>query len=260
MTEAWRTNATEIWEAMKRSRAGFALIDPLTHRFIDVNDHYAELFELDVAELKVRTVTSLFPPEIKSSIQEINGSFARRTQLLIRGQISIERPSGTTIELVGWSRRFEGMAESPLIVTCTVEVGGDVLPDDRAWVAEAPHVFGLPDGGSASEVNAAQRADELEHLLWRIGHELRAAGLMPAAGERFSVGAIKELGDLTARQREVVVRLVAGERVHQIAQEMFLSPSTIRNHLTAVYRRFGVHSQIELISVLNDLRGDETDA
>lgn len=50
--------------------------------------------------------------------------------------------------------------------------------------------------------------------------------------------------------KEIVVKLVAGKRVPEIAREMYLSPSTIRNHLTAVFRRFGVHSQVELITLL----------
>lgn len=56
--------------------------------------------------------------------------------------------------------------------------------------------------------------------------------------------------ELSARQTEVVARLIAGERVPDIAQSMYLSPSTVRNHLVAIYRKFGVHSQAELLAVL----------
>ena len=56
--------------------------------------------------------------------------------------------------------------------------------------------------------------------------------------------------DLSARQSEIVARLIAGERVPEIAQSMYLSSSTVRNHLVAVYRKFGVHSQAELLAVL----------
>jgi DNA-binding CsgD family transcriptional regulator len=31
---------------------------------------------------------------------------------------------------------------------------------------------------------------------------------------------------------------------------MYLAPSTVRNHLTAVFRKFGVNSQAELIEAL----------
>jgi len=56
--------------------------------------------------------------------------------------------------------------------------------------------------------------------------------------------------ELSARQTEIVSRLVAGQRVPEIARSMFLSPSTVRNHLAAVYRKFGIHSQAELMAAL----------
>jgi PAS domain S-box-containing protein len=55
---------------------------------------------------------------------------------------------------------------------------------------------------------------------------------------------------LSARQVEIISRLIEGEHVDQIAQSLFLSPSTVRNHLTAIYRKFGVHSQAELLAFL----------
>jgi DNA-binding CsgD family transcriptional regulator len=56
--------------------------------------------------------------------------------------------------------------------------------------------------------------------------------------------------ELSARQTEIVARLVAGQRPSEIARSMFLSPSTVRNHLVAIYRKFGVHSQAELLAAL----------
>ncbi len=56
--------------------------------------------------------------------------------------------------------------------------------------------------------------------------------------------------ELTARQSEIVARLIAGQRVPEIARSMFLSASTIRNHLSTIYTKFGVHSQAELLALL----------
>jgi len=56
--------------------------------------------------------------------------------------------------------------------------------------------------------------------------------------------------ELSARQCEIVARLVEGQTVNDIAGLMFLSPSTVRNHLTAIYRKFDVHSQAELLAAL----------
>jgi DNA-binding CsgD family transcriptional regulator len=49
------------------------------------------------------------------------------------------------------------------------------------------------------------------------------------------------------------VRLATGERVPGIARALFLSESTVRNHLTSVYRKFGVHSQNDLMSRLHSI-------
>ncbi|MBV8982513.1 MAG: PAS domain S-box protein [Acidimicrobiia bacterium] len=56
--------------------------------------------------------------------------------------------------------------------------------------------------------------------------------------------------DLSPRQVEIISRLINGENVEQIAKSLFLSQSTVRNHLTAIYRKFGVHSQAELLAAL----------
>lgn len=53
--------------------------------------------------------------------------------------------------------------------------------------------------------------------------------------------------ELSARQIEMLSRVVQGEPVEVIASALYLSPSTVRNHLTALYRKFGVHSRAGLL-------------
>ena len=42
--------------------------------------------------------------------------------------------------------------------------------------------------------------------------------------------------------------LLRGERGTTIARDLFLGQGTVRNHLSAIYRRPGVHSQAELLA------------
>jgi DNA-binding CsgD family transcriptional regulator len=56
--------------------------------------------------------------------------------------------------------------------------------------------------------------------------------------------------ELSARQTEILARLVAGQRPADVARSMFLSPSTVRSHLAAIYRKFDVHSEAELLAAL----------
>jgi DNA-binding NarL/FixJ family response regulator len=96
------------------------------------------------------------------------------------------------------------------------------------------------------------REAELEGHLWRIAGELEASGILMHAGATpgLSLARIPEAAGLTPRQWEVLRRIVAGERVPTIASELYVSPSTVRNHLSAIFQRFGVHSQAELLARL----------
>jgi DNA-binding CsgD family transcriptional regulator len=94
-----------------------------------------------------------------------------------------------------------------------------------------------------------QRAARLEDHLWRIALEITAAGIgdAPSSGEMWADPALREL---SPRQLEILRRLLRGERVPTIARDLFISPSTVRNHLAAIYRRLGVHSQAEVLARL----------
>jgi DNA-binding NarL/FixJ family response regulator len=88
----------------------------------------------------------------------------------------------------------------------------------------------------------------------RLDEQVRHCALEARASQTLdSLPALAQLpqgSELSARQSEIVARLVAGERVADIARSMFLSPSTVRNHLAAIYRKFAVHSQAELLACL----------
>ena len=53
--------------------------------------------------------------------------------------------------------------------------------------------------------------------------------------------------ELSPREQEVLMHLVAGERVPAIASELHISPHTVRNHLKSMYRKLSVSKQSELI-------------
>jgi DNA-binding NarL/FixJ family response regulator len=61
-----------------------------------------------------------------------------------------------------------------------------------------------------------------------------------------SAGAVA-VPELTSREQDVLARVLDGQRVPSIATELYLSQSTVRNHLSAIYKKFDVHSQAELI-------------
>jgi PAS domain S-box-containing protein len=87
-----------------------------------------------------------------------------------------------------------------------------------------------------------------------VGEELAASDtswasrVQPAGSVRDPLTGV--LDGLSVRKRQIVSALLQGERVPAIAASMFVSTSTIRSHLSVIFRVFGVGSQTELISLL----------
>lgn len=110
--------------------------------------------------------------------------------------------------------------------------------------------FALIVGAADEDEGAWARSDVLERHLRRIAQEVEASGVVASFGRGADLPEVPGLSDLSSRQWDVVDRLRRGERVPSIARELFLSQSTVRNHLTGVFRKVGVHSQVELLDLL----------
>jgi PAS domain S-box-containing protein len=106
-----------------------------------------------------------------------------------------------------------------------------------------------------------QAGDQIRSRLDRIAMELQSISLsttLPAA-EALPLEH-PDLEGLTAREKEVLQLLVSGERVPAIAQRLFISQHTVRNHLKSVYRKVGVSTQSELIHKVRMLKESDDDA
>jgi DNA-binding CsgD family transcriptional regulator len=108
----------------------------------------------------------------------------------------------------------------------------------------------------AEDFPAARRSSaELLRLLLRWVHTVQAVNKStPTVG--FGRRAVT-LDDLTGRELEIVRRLLAGDRVPAIAQSLFITQSTVRNHLSSVFAKLGVTSQQELIVLLRRVQRAE---
>ncbi len=87
----------------------------------------------------------------------------------------------------------------------------------------------------------------MKQAMWQFDEVLRSATTSRMAAE---LPPDPSLGRLSGRELEIVMRLMNGDRVPAIAESLFLSPSTVRNHLSAVFRKLRVSSQQQLIHLL----------
>ena len=113
-----------------------------------------------------------------------------------------------------------------------------------------PHSFAfvLTSSDPSTTTGLASRVAALEARLRRIALQAAAAGL----GDNPSSAAIDEaaVALLSPRQADIAQRLAAGKRVPTIVRDTGLSQSTVRNHLSQIFRKFGVASQADLIEAL----------
>ncbi len=68
--------------------------------------------------------------------------------------------------------------------------------------------------------------------------------------------ATSRFGDLTPRERAVAARLVAGVALKDIAAESYVSVATVRSQLKSIFRKVGVSSQLELVTLARDTDWD----
>jgi DNA-binding NarL/FixJ family response regulator len=59
-----------------------------------------------------------------------------------------------------------------------------------------------------------------------------------------------ELSTLSARQREILESVTEGLSNAEIAKRLFLSESTVKQHLRGAYKALGVRNRIEAASLL----------
>jgi PAS domain S-box-containing protein len=107
----------------------------------------------------------------------------------------------------------------------------------------------------APEAEASDdRAARYERHLWRIALEVQTARIGDRTSRQESWWTDPALAGLSERQGEILRRVAQGDEVAAIARELVISESTVRNHLSGIYQKFGVHSRAALVSRL--MRGD----
>ncbi|MFU0507815.1 response regulator transcription factor [Pseudaminobacter sp. NGMCC 1.201702] len=61
---------------------------------------------------------------------------------------------------------------------------------------------------------------------------------------------------LSARERQVARLLLDGGCAKTISRALSISPGTVRNHIKQIYRKLGVHSQVELLALARQIVPD----
>jgi DNA-binding NarL/FixJ family response regulator len=78
------------------------------------------------------------------------------------------------------------------------------------------------------------------------GDIVKAVRMVALGMEVFGRGE-EQAGPLSGREREVVGLIATGATNREIAQRLFLSPHTVKEHTSAIYRKLGVRNRAEAV-------------
>ena len=180
-----------------------------------------------------------------------------------------------TEEHMAWFDELQRRTTTPEIAARIMEVSGNIDVVHRLAQVKAPTLVMHSRGDvivpfeqgrviAAGIPNARfVELDSANHLLLE-----RRTGLaeIPGSRRRISrlaprgaptpphryVGRIQELALLTAREREILDLVAGGANNQAIAEQLFISEKTVRNHLTAIFDKIGVSSRSQAIVFARD--------
>ena len=109
----------------------------------------------------------------------------------------------------------------------------------RSGVTQEVEVFTL-------KVESTGRSWGVLHMIVPVnGDETRPAPELPVPGP----AGVRGLKLLTRREKEILRALAAGESTNSIANELFISLATVRNHVRAILRKLEVNTRLEAVLI-----------
>lgn len=134
------------------------------------------------------------------------------------------------------TKRMRSRAPEARVVVLTMHSDTDLV--DRARAAGAAGYL-LKDASGEEVVRGVQRALE--------GQRVISAGIGAAAEPTVPDQTDDDVPQLTEREAQILQLLADGFSPAAVAEKLYISPKTVRNHLSKIYEKLGVNSRSQAI-------------
>jgi DNA-binding NarL/FixJ family response regulator len=171
-------------------------------------------------------------------------------RLLLGSQPWVERclAARNAAEALELTRRFE-----PNVALVDLFLAGESGADVCAAIrAESPRTRVLFISGAGRMSPAAAKAAGASGFVSKdleASELARAVQLVGSGQTLFPTKSTQPEPLLTEREREVLELIAAGETNAEIAQRLYLSPHTIKEHTSALYRKLGARNRAEAVQL-----------
>ncbi len=143
--------------------------------------------------------------------------------------VDLHLPDGSGLEVVAWAR---SLSQSIGIVVLTMSN----MPE---------HVLASMQSGASSHIDKTAPVGELLQAI-----EMRVNKPLSFTARKLTEAiAAKNRGiGLTPREIEILEKLPSGDTILQIAAALFVTESTIKTHLSAIYRKLNAENRVQAIN------------
>ena len=143
--------------------------------------------------------------------------------------VDLHLPDGNGLEVIAWAR---SLSQKIGIVALTASR----LPE---------HIAACMESGASAHVDKAAPIDE---LIGAISKSFAAPLSFTPRKITASIAEKNQDFGLTPREMEILSKLPTGDTVIEIANQLFISESTMKSHLQAIYRKLQTHTRVQAIA------------
>ena len=224
----------DLLDAIERSRIG-ALVRDERNDILFANSSLLTWLQYAESDLQGKPTTFLVPEELHASVEAEREAIQR----------------GDTRPRLGILLRKDSTTFPALLLPQPRRIRSEKLEDQRT-ISTVGITLVLNLSSVQTPRLLAEVPTPLGPALNRVGMELQFLSMSAPS----SLAAALEnplLSELTPREKQILELLMTGERGPEIAERLFLSAHTVRNHLKRIYRKTGANSQTELIRFVRKL-------
>ncbi len=170
-------------------------------------------------------------------------------RLLLERQPWVERclAARTSEEALELAERLH-----PDVALVDLVLGGESGAELGTRLAESGHgTRVLLISGAGSIAPAAARAAGASGFVskdFSAADIVRAVRMVALGQEVFAPASKTDAETLTSREREVVTLIASGATNAEIAKQLYLSPHTVKEHASTIYRKLGVRNRAEAVT------------
>lgn len=143
--------------------------------------------------------------------------------------VDINLPDGNGLDIVTWVR---SISTSVSLVVLSLHENDE-------------YVLSAMNAGASSFV---QKAAPLSELMTSIHHALSAPLSFSAKNIAGAISRSRETFGLSQRELQILSQLHKGAPLKEFANSLFITESTLKTHLSSIYRKMGVKNRVQAIA------------